>query len=178
MKKIWLVFSLMVVSLCIISFTLDTNANEVKKIENNLGVSEYAQILNDKDKRAIADFLIKNMSMRIAINADNLDKDYLQLSKYLYLFIVVCFIDSKIKPGKYKDSHGFTRLRGQFVIVVFSMVKDRYQPFIIEKEFSLERGYVHPGNGRYFLIQPHCESGPIISYEWRNKKFMKEVMDE
>lgn len=160
----------------------------LRENKRDLEASEYAHILDEQDKKAIVKFLEKNKHLRIATNADNLDKDCLQINKHPYLFkenltdqgykdIVVCFIDSKIKPGKYKDNKGFTRLRGQFMIIVFQRFNSTYRPFLIENGFPLERGYVHTGSKTNFLVQPYCESGPIISYEWRNGKFVKEALD-
>jgi hypothetical protein len=167
-----------------------SKASDLKKVNNESRSNAHGKIIKEEDNTAfiIADFLRKNPNYRTATNKDNLDKDCLQLSKFPYSCkgnltgnsnrdIVVCFIDSKVKPGKYKDSQGFTRLRGQFVIVVFSIVKGKYQPFIIEKEFPLERGYVHLSK-KSLLIQPKCESGPIISYEWKNGKFVKNSVNE
>lgn len=137
---------------------------------------------------AVGRFLQNNLSYRKADREDNLDKDCLQLEYFPYSNVgdltgdgnkdyVVCFIDSKVTPGKYRDNKGYMRLRGQFVIVIFSMVQGKLQPFIIEKEFPLERGIVSVKENTLY-VQQLCESGPIIAYEWHKGAFVKNIVGD
>jgi len=156
------------------------------KVNKHINSGEYDKILDKKEIIAISKYIQNNPSYRIAGKADNHDKACLVVSKHPYVLksnltgketkdIIACFIDSKIKPGEYKDEKGYKRLRGQFVIVVFSPSnKTDYLPFVIEKEFPLDKGMVKTNKANLF-IQPSCESGPIISYKWEKGKFINDT---
>jgi hypothetical protein len=167
----------------------DERASDFKKVNNESGSKSHESFVGEEHNigYAVANFLQNNPSYRRATSEYNLDKDCLQIDMFPYSFVgnltgggnkdfVVCFIDTKVTPGEYRGK-GFTRLRGQFVIVVFSMVQGKLQPFIIEKEFPLEKGRVYIQENKLY-VQPFCESGPIISYEWKNGKFVKNIVDQ